>query len=106
MKRLNNKNSLLIYSLALTVVFYLLPLLFKGNIAFLFVVNPIAVLICSIIYGKNDKFNFIIVIITALLFLPSIYIFYNDSAWIYAVFYAIVSAIGCYIGFLKTKKNK
>ena len=100
------KNSIKIssvYSTILIIVFYLLPLLFKGGIAFLFLLNPLTVLICSIIFGKCNKFYFILPIISALLFLPSIFIFYNESAWIYGLFYAIISLIGSFIG---NKLNK
>ena len=100
------KNSIKIssvYSTILIIVFYLLPLLFKGGIAFLFLLNPLTVLICSIVFGKDNKLYFILPIISALLFLPSIFIFYNESAWIYGLFYAIISLIGSFIG---NKLNK
>ena len=89
---------LVISSAILIVTFYLLPLLFKGGIASLFLINPLVVLLCSIIYGKNHKFDFVIVMITIILFFPTIFIFYNESAWVYVVFYAIISTIGSYIG--------
>lgn len=89
---------LAISSAILIVAFYLLPLLFKGSIASLFLINPLAVLLCSIIYGKNHKFDFVIVMITIILFFPTIFIFYNESAWVYVVLYAAISIIGSYIG--------
>lgn len=105
MQKFNTKNSLLIYSTVLMIVFYLLPLLFKGGIAFLFLINPLAVFLFSAIYGGNNKLIFPIVFITTLLFLPTVFIFYNESAWIYVVFYVVVSFVGCFVGLIKSKKR-
>lgn len=103
MKKINSIKISSVYSTILIIVFYLLPLLFKGGIAFLFLINPLTVFICSIVFGKDSKLYFILPIISALLFLPSIFIFYNESAWIYGLFYAIISLIGSFIG---NKLNK
>lgn len=106
MGKLNKYNSLLIYTAILIIVFYLIPFLFKGGIASLFLINPLTVLICSIIYGKNYSFNLLTVLITAVLFFPTIYIFYNESAWIYVIFYLIVSLVGNFIGCMLYRRNK
>ena len=57
MEKVNKNKALLIYIAVLVVVFYLIPFLFKGGIASLFLINPLAVLICSLIYSKNYNFN-------------------------------------------------
>lgn len=98
-------NPLISYSVILIIVFFLLPLLFKGGIAFLFLINPLAVFLSSIICGGNNKLVLPVVFITALLFLPTIFIFYNESAWIYVVFYVVVSFVGCFIGMKRSKKK-
>lgn len=94
MKKVDKNKSLMIHTAVLIVVFYLIPFLFRGSIATLFLINPLAVFICSLIYSKNYKFNLLTVIISAALFYPSIYIFYNESAWIYVLFYAVFSLVG------------
>ena len=98
-------NPLISYSVILIIVFFLLPLLFKGGIAFLFLINPLAVFLSSIICGDNNKLVLPVVFITALLFLPTIFIFYNESAWIYVIFYVVVSFVGCFIGLKRSKKK-
>lgn len=103
MKKIRNKELLLFYSVILIIVFYLLPSLFKGGIASLFIINPLIVLFCSIICGKNHKNCIFISIITALLFLPSIFIFYNESAWIYIMPYTIISLVGGLVGLMRYK---
>lgn len=105
MRKTNQKELLLFYSVILIIVFYLIPLLFKGSIASLFIINPLVVLFCSIIYGKNYKMCFIIPIITALFFFPSIFIFYNESAWIYTILYIIISLIGDFVGLMLNRKK-
>lgn len=104
MKDNNKKKTILIFISILIIVFYLLPLLFKGNIALILLINPLTVLISSILYSKNSGFNLVIVIITALLFLPTIFVFYNESAWIYIVLYSIISLVGSYIGSILNKQ--
>lgn len=105
MEKVNKNKSMLINTAVLIVVFYLIPLLFKGSIASLFLINPLAVLICSFIYSKNCNFNLLTVIISAALFYPTIYMFYNESAWIYVVFYAIFSLVGNLIGCVLHQKK-
>lgn len=100
---MNKNKALLKYTIALIVVYYLLPFIFKGSIASILLINPITVLVCSILYSKNKGFNLFIVLIAALFFLPSIFIFYNESAWIYTIIYAIISLAGSFIGSLKNK---
>ena len=104
MKKIRNK-PLPLYSVILIIVFFLFPLLFKGGIAFLFLINPLAVFLSSIICSCSNKQVLPIVFITALLFLPTIFIFYNESAWIYVVFYVVVSFVGCSIGLIRSKKK-
>ena len=104
MKKTSNK-PLLFYSVILIIVFFLFPLLFKGGIAFLFLINPLAVFLSSIICAGSNKLVLPIVFITTLLFLPTIFIFYNESAWIYVVFYVVVSFVGCFIGLKRNKKK-
>ena len=100
---MDKNKALLKYAIALIVVYYLLPFIFKGSIASILLINPITVLVCSILYSKNNGFNLFIVFIAALPFLPSIFIFYNESAWIYTVLYAIISLVGSLIGSIKSK---
>ena len=104
MKKISTKEKLLFYPIILIIVFYLLPILFKGGIIFLFLINPLTVLLSSIICSGNYKIKFFVVFMTILLFLPTIFIFYNESAWIYVVFYAVISFAGCIIGSIKGKK--
>ncbi|HBI71561.1 MAG TPA: hypothetical protein DDY59_00010 [Lachnospiraceae bacterium] len=37
-------------------------------------------------------------VIIALLFFPTIFIFYNSTAWVYIIAYGVIAAIGNFIG--------
>ena len=90
----------------LVVLFYLLPLLFKGSIGLLIVVNPIVIIMCSYLISKKYNFCLRNIALVAILYLPSMYVFYNDSAWIYVVIYVVFALIGNYIGHKKYNKSK
>ena len=92
------------YTIILIVVFYLIPISTKMEmpkelmITLLIVLNPIACLGTATIFGIKHGFKWYFLILTPLLFIPSMYIFYNDSAFIYATIYIVFSAAGLGIG--------
>ena len=59
----------------------------------------------SILLGcvSKKKIKYIYPIITALFFLPTVFIYYNSSALIHAVWYLTISAIGIGIGIIINK---
>jgi hypothetical protein len=83
--------------------FYLLPVLIDstgmGMVALL-VIIPLLCLICSIVYGAKHSFHILYVVFVPLLFLLTILIYYNASAWIYAVGYVIIALIGNSVGMI------
>ena len=52
----------------------------------------------------RQGFDFILPILAIVLFAPTIFIFYNSSAWIYIVIYAVIAFIGNGIGRIFYKK--
>lgn len=89
------------YILVLAADFYLLPLLIKNTgVAMLLMlcVIPLIALICSILYGVRHGFDLLLPVIAAVLFFPTIFIYYNESAWIYTVVYGIIALAGNGIG--------
>ena len=98
------------YVIALVIIFYALPFLIcdTGSGMFLMlIIIPILTFACSAIYGVRQGFNIFLTLITVILFVPTVFIFYNSSAWIYIAVYAIVSLAGNLIGtvFYKNKSN-
>lgn len=95
--------SMLPYWGVTAIAFYVLPLLIKDTgsaIFILLVAIPLICLLSSAIYGVFHGFHWLYPCVVALLFVPCIFIFYNDSALIYIAAYGIIAAIGCGAGSL------
>ena len=60
----------------------------------------LATLILAIILGtiSNNKIKYGYPILVALLFIPSIWFYYNESALIHSVWYLVISLVGLLIG--------
>lgn len=85
------------------LIFYLLPL-FAGptdaiGMVFLLIWSAI---ILSFMLGiiSDSKLKFLYPIAISILFIPSVFIYYNESALIHAIWYLVVSTIGMSIGSL------
>ena len=82
-------------------VFYLLPKAIGniGALAMVFLLLLIT-LILSIIMGSisKEKIKYIYPIVISILFIPTVFIYYNESALVHALWYLVVSYIGLIIG--------
>lgn len=83
------------------LVFYVSPLFASTTdaIGMVFLI-VIITFVLSIILGivSNEKVKIFYPIIVAILFVPSIFIYYNDSALIHSIWYLIISSIGLMLG--------
>ncbi len=86
------------YAMALAVGFYALPLLPIQPALLVLLVLPALVFVCSVVYGIRQGFDGWLSVITAVLFASTLFVFYNESAWIYIIIYAVTSLVGCGIG--------
>lgn len=89
------------YVLTCTIFFYLLPLIGNSTGSFmviLLVIIPFVCFLTSFIYALNHGWDIILSITIGILFVPSIFIYYNSSAWIYIVIYSAISSLGLFIG--------
>ena len=96
-----------IYYLIIFIAFYLVPILIKdtgSGMAILFIVIPLIALITSLIYGLRNTFDFIYPLVVAIMFIPTLFIYYNASAWIYIISYSLIALIGELLG--KTLQKK
>ena len=57
--------------------------------------------ILTIISNKNIKYLYPIIV--AIIFIPSVFIYYNESALIHSLWYLVSSLIGVIIGFIINK---
>ena len=96
------------YLAVLVADFYLLPFAIGDTGAamlFLLAVIPIICLIDSLAYGMCHGFSLLMPIATAVFFTPTVWLYYNESAAIYIIFYTVVSLIGVAVGRLFYKKR-
>ena len=86
------------------LAFYIIPplSLYIGNPFSMVLTILGATLIISILLGAFDrgKIKFLFPILTALIFIPSVFIFYNESAMIHTLWYLVISLIGVSLGSL------
>lgn len=97
------------YIIVLLIDFYLLPLPMRDTgtaMLLLLVAIPLICLICSVIYGIKQGFYWLYPTMAAVLFTPTIWMYYNTSAWVYIVAYAVIAVIGNLIGMLFYKQKK
>ena len=88
------------------IMFYLFPLTAgPTDVMGMIIILIMSVFILSIIIGalSKEKFKYLYPIIVSILFIPSIFIYYNDSALIHALWYLIVSILGIIIGTIINK---
>ena len=100
--------ALLPYAIVLAIIFYVLPLLIKdtgSGMFMLLLVIPLLTLICAVIYGVRQGFDFLLPVTATILFAPTIFIFYNRSAWVYIIAYAVIALVGNGIGRAFHKKK-
>ena len=84
-------------------IFYIEPIFFffenpMGIIEFILLITFILSIILGIISDKKIKFLYPIII--SILFIPTVFIYYNESALIHSIWYFIDSLIGIGIGTL------
>lgn len=84
-------------------MFYIFPL-FAGptdamGMVFLIILMTF---LLSIIIGSisNNRIKFLYPIVISVLFIPSVFIYYNESALIHAMWYLVIASIGLVIGVL------
>lgn len=87
-------------------MFYIFPL-FAGPtdaIGMVFLIL-LATFILSIIIGFVSKYKikYIYPIVIAILFIPSVFIYYNESALVHSLWYLVDSAIGIVLGTIINK---
>lgn len=94
---------------ALVLDFYLLPALIVDTgsaMVLMLLVMPAVCLITSVIYGMKNGFCYWYGIAAVVLFVPSIFLFYNESAWVYSVLYGVIALLGNLLPVPFGKKSK
>jgi len=100
--------ALLPYLVFLGTDFYLLPLLIRDTgtaMLLMLCVMPLAALVCALLYGVRRGFSLALPLAAFLLFLPTVPLYYNESAWPYAAAYAAAVLAGVGFGGVFHKKK-
>ena len=87
----------MVFFLLLLIDFYIIPLVIKDTgsaMVVMLIVIPLICLITSVCYGIRNGFDYWYIWSVAIIFIPSIFIFYNPSAWVYAIGYGVIALIG------------
>lgn len=91
------------------IMFYLFPLTAGPTdmmglvLILLFTTLILSIIIVTI---SNNEIKYIYPIVVAIIFIPSIFIYYNDSALIHSIWYLVTSLIGLIIGTILNKTIK
>jgi hypothetical protein len=96
-----------LYLLFFVIDFYALPLFMKDTgsaMVMMLGIMPVICLVTSVLFGGKNGFCYWFPLLAGILFIPSVFIFYNSSAWIYAVSYGVIAFVGMLIGMLFHKK--
>lgn len=101
MKKIKEYVKELVVLILQLLMFYAFPLLAGPTDAMgMVVIIILGTLLFSLFMGvlSDKKIKYLYPIVVALLFIPSVFIYYNDSAFIHSVWYLIISVIGVLIG--------
>ena len=97
-----------LYLIVIMLAFYVLPALINDTgtgIFFLLILIPIICFLTSLIYVIRHSFNLIFLLLIMILFVPTIFIFYNESAAVYVLIYGIIATTGNLLGSLIKKMS-
>ena len=98
----------IIFYILLFIDFYIIPRFIKDTgsaVIVMLMIIPLICLITSVFYGIRNGFDFWYILIAAIMFTPSIFMFYNSSAWVYGGGYTVIALLGNLIA-LPLRKNK
>lgn len=103
-----NVSALAPYLILLALDFYLLPLLARDTgsaMLLMLCVMPLTALVSAVVCGVRMGFRPALPIAAFLLFIPTIYMYYNSSAWVYPIAYGVIVLIGNGVGRLFFQKR-
>ena len=96
------------YIAALAVNFYLLPRLIADTgtaMVLMLCVMPLLTFIISLLYGVRQGFWLPLSVIAMVLFAPTIFLYYNETAWPYVFIYGVLSLAGNGVGRIFYRKR-
>ena len=98
MKKYSNEIIILFIQLFMFYIFPLFMYLYEpmGMVMIIIFVTLIIAILLSII--SNNKIKYLYPLGISILFIPTIFIYYNESALVHSIWYFVISAFGLLIG--------
>lgn len=93
--------ALFMYLAVFIVIFYIFPLVINNTalaMLTLLFLTPVCCFVTALRYGLKYSFDLGLVIGAAVLFVPTLFIFYNSTAWVYTIIYALIVFAGNALG--------
>ena len=72
-----------------------------GMVVLMLLATLVLSLILTII--SKEKIKYLYPLVVAIIFIPSIFIYYNESALVHALWYFVISALGLLMGIIFSK---
>ena len=85
------------------LVLYLCPAIVgsAGAIGMVLLMMDLTLLLAFVMgIASGNKFKWLYPVLVAVLFIPSVFIYFNESALIHAVWYLVISSVGLSVGAL------
>ena len=87
------------FLLIIVLAFYGFPLIDReSGILTLLILFPLVCLLSALVYGVKYSFSLVYSILVMVLFIPTIFIFYNETASLYIGIYGVISLVGNLLG--------
>ena len=87
------------YLFIMVLAFYGFPFIDEeSGMLTLLILFPIVCFLVALVYGVKHSFSLVYSIIVMALFIPTIFIFYNETASIYVGLYGVISIVGNLLG--------
>ena len=87
------------YLFIMVLAFYGFPFIDQeSGMLTLLILFPIVCFLVALVYGVKHSFSLVYSIIVMALFIPTIFIFYNETASIYVGMYGVISIVGNLLG--------
>lgn len=97
--------SVIVYNIIPVIYYYTL----SGNITLpfvsLWIVNIIYSAAAGLLLGNKHRFKISIPTVIAIMFIPSILLFYSEAEYIYIGVYFVAATIGCLLGQFANDRN-
>lgn len=93
--------SIILFLFLNIAIFYILPSLIVDTgsaMIVLLAILPLSCLLVAVIYGCLNSFHISYPLLVVLAFTPTIWIYFNESAWVYISVYGAIALIGNLLG--------